>query len=351
MNLKALILEALEDTERQKLIDSIVVHPPIKKGIDFLKFIQKKYSNENFTPEELEEIITKRRITQRKAAKKRLLQDPIKREKIYAKNRDYHNKSIQDPVKREKIKIRAKNANEKFRQSLKEDPVKQELRRAKNRIIKQNLLKDPIKREKIYAKNREIRKQVNADPIRKEKRISKRKTYFKNKMKSDPEFAIKRICRDRFCKFVKKNSDKYREVRRDRHNERMANEVEYGLRMSCRNRFSDFIRSKGGISFSKNVHMDYEKLKDHLERLFKPGMSWENRGKWHIDHIRPLASFKYINDDGSINQDEIAASWDINNLQPLWDHENMSKGRKWDSEGEEHFHLEPKDLSNDIPNI
>ena len=83
--------------------------------------------------------------------------------------------------------------------------------------------------------------------------------------------------------------------------------------------------------------------------LFKDGMTWKNRNKWHIDHIRPLASFKFINDDGSINQRALNKAWKITNLQPLWDKENMSKGKKWGSNSEEHFKLEPKDLPKDIP--
>ena len=32
-----------------------------------------------------------------------------------------------------------------------------------------------------------------------------------------------------------------------------------------------------------------QELKRHLERQFAAGMSWDNYGEWHIDHIRPLA--------------------------------------------------------------
>ena len=54
--------------------------------------------------------------------------------------------------------------------------------------------------------------------------------------------------------------------------------------------------------------------KAHFERLFKEGMSWENHGEWHIDHIRPVASFK---------MDELHLMNHINNLQPLWAEENL----------------------------
>ena len=33
----------------------------------------------------------------------------------------------------------------------------------------------------------------------------------------------------------------------------------------------------------------------HLEKQFTKGMTWENHGKWHIDHVIPDSHFKYIN--------------------------------------------------------
>ena len=58
--------------------------------------------------------------------------------------------------------------------------------------------------------------------------------------------------------------------------------------------------------------------KAHFERLFQEGMSWENHGEWHIDHIRPVASFKV---------DELHLMNHISNLQPLWAEENLGSKR------------------------
>lgn len=60
----------------------------------------------------------------------------------------------------------------------------------------------------------------------------------------------------------------------------------------------------------------------HLENQFKPGMSWANRNLWHIDHIRPCASFD-LTDPIQIKQ-----CFHYTNLQPLWALENIIKGKK-----------------------
>ena len=33
----------------------------------------------------------------------------------------------------------------------------------------------------------------------------------------------------------------------------------------------------------------------HLESKFKEGMTWENHGLWHVDHIQPCCSFDLQN--------------------------------------------------------
>lgn len=65
-------------------------------------------------------------------------------------------------------------------------------------------------------------------------------------------------------------------------------------------------------------------LIERLEAMFKPGMTWENYGDWHVDHIIPDSSFDYT----TVNCPGFKKSWALDNLQPLWASENCSKGAK-----------------------
>ena len=63
-------------------------------------------------------------------------------------------------------------------------------------------------------------------------------------------------------------------------------------------------------------------LKVHLESQFKDGMTWDNYGEWHVDHIIPCASFDFS------EKGEQERCFHYSNLQPLWAGENQSKGSK-----------------------
>jgi hypothetical protein len=65
-------------------------------------------------------------------------------------------------------------------------------------------------------------------------------------------------------------------------------------------------------------------LMRHLERLFVGGMSWENFGDWHIDHVRPRAAFEFT----SVDSEAFKQCWSLSNLQPLWAIDNLKKRAK-----------------------
>jgi hypothetical protein len=61
-------------------------------------------------------------------------------------------------------------------------------------------------------------------------------------------------------------------------------------------------------------------LKEHLEKQFMNGMTWDNRNEWHIDHIIPLSYAK--------TEEEVYGLCHYSNLQPLWAQDNLKKSNK-----------------------
>jgi hypothetical protein len=82
--------------------------------------------------------------------------------------------------------------------------------------------------------------------------------------------------------------------------------------------------SKHGYHWEDILGYTLQQLRERLESLFKEGMTWENYGEWHVDHIRPVSGFHFI----SIDDPEFQQCWALENLQPLWAEENMRKGAK-----------------------
>ncbi len=73
-------------------------------------------------------------------------------------------------------------------------------------------------------------------------------------------------------------------------------------------------------SITKAIGCSILDLKIHLESKFSQGMTWENQGKWHIDHIYPLSKAQ--------TPEEMLKLAHYTNLQPLWAIDNIRKGNK-----------------------
>lgn len=68
-----------------------------------------------------------------------------------------------------------------------------------------------------------------------------------------------------------------------------------------------------------------EQLMAHLEALFTEGMTWENYGEWHVDHKIPMTMFHFT----CVEDREFKLCWCLDNLQPLWEFDNLSKGPRF----------------------
>ena len=78
---------------------------------------------------------------------------------------------------------------------------------------------------------------------------------------------------------------------------------------------------KNGYKWEDLVGYTCEDLMTHLESQFKGGMSWGNKGKWHIDHIIPRSRFNVNSPEDA----EFKECWALSNLQPLWAEDNLRK--------------------------
>jgi hypothetical protein len=59
---------------------------------------------------------------------------------------------------------------------------------------------------------------------------------------------------------------------------------------------------------------------EYISNKFSEGMSFENYGKWHLDHIIPLYTAKTHEDVIRLNH--------YTNIQPLWAEDNIKKSNK-----------------------
>ena len=146
-------------------------------------------------------------------------------------------------------------------------------------------------------------------------RLIYRKEYYTNNLE-----RIKKA-----DKLYRKNNpekvkEKYRKAEQNRKpnlirklNKRMSRLIRYYLK-----------EGKGGKTIDSVLGYTIYDLRAHLEKLFKPGMTWENMEKRHIDHIIPVSWWKFE----TYNDREFKQCWALCNLQPLWAFDNISKSNR-----------------------
>ena len=81
---------------------------------------------------------------------------------------------------------------------------------------------------------------------------------------------------------------------------------------------------KQGKRWTELLGYTEAELRAHLERQFTKGMSWENYGSWHIDHIIPVVAFTITGPECP----ELRKAWALSNLRPLWAKDNLRKNDK-----------------------
>ncbi len=117
--------------------------------------------------------------------------------------------------------------------------------------------------------------------------------------------------------------------------ERYETDTNYAVSVRIRNNLRKSLKTAGIKKTNKTfILLGYTKhqLREHLESYFteENGYTWDNMSEWHIDHIRPIASFNYT----TTECEDFKKCWALSNLQPLWALDNIRKGNNWDGEAE-----------------
>jgi hypothetical protein len=194
-------------------------------------------------------------------------------------------------------------------------------RDALNLRQRENYRQCPEARERAKAKSvawRKANPEAKREADRRYRRANwgqlcaNKRAYEKSRRASDPEYAQSR-----------------RELLNRSRKRRMVQDPSFRVSCSLRTRLHQALNERGAVKsakISELVGCSSVDLVAYLETQFLPGMSWENYGykTWHIDHVRPCASFNLI------DPDQQKLCFHYTNLQPLWAKDNMRKSNRLD---------------------
>lgn len=100
-------------------------------------------------------------------------------------------------------------------------------------------------------------------------------------------------------------------------------DINYRLARLLRKRMNELVSSDSKTDSSlKLLGCSMEYFKYYIESKFEKGMTWDNYGKWHIDHIKACAN--HVLSD----PEEQRRCFSYKNMQPLWAKDNIAKGNR-----------------------
>lgn len=167
------------------------------------------------------------------------------------------------------------------------------------------------KSNKYREKNREKVLQSNKDYKVKNKESIKQKRKIRDKINNV-----------KLSEYRKKYSQQNKDKINDWYKFEYQKNILYRIGKMVRSRIYNYVNKNNNKTYKTFdiVGCSPEFVKEHLEKQFIEGMTWENQGKWHIDHIIQLSSAK--------TEEEVYKLCHYTNLQPLWAEDNLKKGSK-----------------------
>ena len=195
------------------------------------------------------------------------------------------------------------------------------------------IMNDPMLHKKYKEKNRILgrkrREKIKKDPELHEKFLEKIRIYLKKQYSKNREVILRRL-RDWYNNRMKpETKEKIRQWKRKWERKQRATNPAFKIKYNLKSRLGELLKKQRITKLERTldyIGCSFEDLKNHLEKQFQPGMSWENRVEWHIDHIIPVNYFIKNFDFTDINVQK--KCFHYTNLRPLWKFDNLSKGSK-----------------------
>lgn len=178
-------------------------------------------------------------------------------------------------------------------------------------------------REKNQEKRKESLKKcksANADKIREYKRKRKPTEKEKEGKKRWTEENAEKL-KEYQKHYKKKNQKRLSELEQ----KRKQSDPVYRIICNIRSRVSDLCKSMSeerNVSTTKSIGLNRDDFRKYIESKFQEGMTWQNYGDWHIDHIKPLST--------ATTEEEVMELNHYTNLQPLWATDNLKKSNKYE---------------------
>jgi len=244
------------------------------------------------------------------------------KEKISQQRKQYY---LENKEKRkEKFKQYYLENKEKRKEKFKQYNLDNKEKRKQYRL--DNKEKISQQRKQYYLDNKEKIKQYRLD--NKEKIKEKDRQYNLDNKEQKKQYRLDN--KEKFKQYYLDNKEKIKQYNlnnRDKinlnYNKRMQIDPLYKLSCTLRSRIRTFIKKSEYNKENTTAEIlgcDFETVRKYLENQFIDGMSWDNHGRWHIDHIKPLAKAE--------TEEELYKRCHYTNLQPLWAADNLSKGAK-----------------------
>jgi hypothetical protein len=187
------------------------------------------------------------------------------------------------------------------------------------RTLKENgIVLGPSGRRNIGGRAKAQERYDNKPEVKK-KKIKNHKIWRKGKEKELKVYAQQ---------WNKDNREHVNKYKRDYERIRRANDPKYRLAARTRTAVYTCLKEANVSKYRSTFDLlgySLEELTNHLESKFVDGMTWDNYGEWHVDHKKPIASFNFT----SVDDHEFKLCWCLDNLQPLWEVDNLSKGARY----------------------